>query len=626
MRIIRQALLLSIVLIGLAQIARAATEAKHVMLLHSYGRDFIPWSDYSNAIRAELARQSPWPIEVSDHSLMSARNSDGDSERPFVEYLRAYYTKKPPDLIVSIGAPAAAFVQRHRQQLFPGSPMLLTAVEQRRVDYSSLSASDTVVAVQNDFIVFMGNILQVLPETQTVAIVNGSSPSEKFWRQELERELKPFESRISFVWWSGLSFDNMLAQASSLPPRSVIFWQTLNVDAAGISHEGSAAFDRLRAVANAPIFSYQGSFFGRQIVGGPMHSVEDASREAASVAIRMLVGEDPSSIHPKPMRFAQPKYDWREMQRWGISEDRLPPGSQIYFREATAWQQYRWQMMAIGAAILLQAALISWLVYEHRRRHNAEVLARSSMSELQRLDRLATAAELSASIAHEVNQPLTGISTLASAALHWLARGKPDPDKMRDALTQILEASHSASELVTSVRAMFTKQSGNRVELDINALIRSVLAILHVELQKDRIEVLTQLDPALPRIECDRVQLQQVLVNLIKNAIEAMHGEEARVLCIKTSLTQADVVNVSVQDSGCGIDPANVGNLFKALVTTKEKGMGMGLAICQSIIESHKGRIWASAAVGKGSVFQFELPCEVAAEPVRPLALHESAA
>jgi hypothetical protein len=125
--------------------------------------------------------------------------------------------------------------------------MLLTAVEQRRVDYSSLSASDTVVAVQNDFIVFMGNILQVLPETQTVAIVNGSSPSEKFWRQELERELKPFESRISFVWWSGLSFDNMLAQASSLPPRSVIFWQTLNVDAAGISHEGSAAFDRLRA-------------------------------------------------------------------------------------------------------------------------------------------------------------------------------------------------------------------------------------------------------------------------------------------------------------------------------------------------------------------------------------------
>jgi signal transduction histidine kinase len=607
-RIIRQALLLSIVLIGLAQIARAATEAKHVMLLHSYGRDFIPWSDYSNAIRAELARQSPWPIEVSDHSLMSARNSDGDSERPFVEYLRAYYAKKLPDLIVSIGAPAAAFVQRHRQQLFPGSPMLLTAVEQRRVDYSSLSASDTVVAVQNDFIVFMGNILQVLPETQTVAIVNGSSPSEKFWRQELERELKPFESRISFVWWSGLSFDNMLAQASSLPPRSVIFWQTLNVDAAGISHEGSAAFDRLRAVANAPIFSYQGSFFGRQIVGGPMHSVEDASREAASVAIRMLVGEDPSSIHPKPMRFAQPKYDWREMQRWGISEDRLPPGSQIYFREATAWQQYRWQIMAVGAAILLQAALISWLIYEHRRRHIAEVLALSQMSELQQMDRVATAGELSASIAHEVNQPLTGISILATAALKMLARDKPDLAKTRAALTQIVDATHEASELVTSVRAMFAKEPGKRVPLDVNALIRSVLAILRVELQRDRVEIQLQLDPALPPVECERVQLQQVLVNLIKNAIEAMHAEAPRVLCIRTSLTQPHMVNVSVEDTGCGVDEASLDRLFKPLVTTKEKGMGMGLAICHSIVTSHKGRIWASAAVGKGSVFNFELP------------------
>jgi signal transduction histidine kinase len=625
-RISRQALLASIVLIGLGQVAAAATETKRVVLLHSFGRDFLPWSHYSAEIRAELTRQSPWPIEIQDHSLMSARSSDEASERPFIDYLRAFYEKKAPDLIVSIGAPAAVFVQRHRQELFPGTPMLLTATEQRRVDPGSLSASDAVLAVKNDFAGVLKNILQVLPDTKVVAIVNGSSPTERFWRQEITREWKPIENHVSVIWWSDLSFESILAQAATLPPHSAIFWQLMNVDGAGVAHEGSAAFDRLRAIANAPIFSYEGSYLGKQIVGGPMYSIHEVSQAAAAVALRMLRGETPSQIKAQPVGFAQPKYDWRELKRWDISESRLPPGSQIYFREATAWQQYRWQMMAIGAAILLQAALISWLVYEHRRRHNAEVLARSSMSELQRLDRLATAAELSASIAHEVNQPLTGISTLASAALHWLARGKPDPDKMRDALTQILEASHSASELVTSVRAMFTKQSGNRVELDINALIRSVLAILHVELQKDRIEALTQLDPALPRIECDRVQLQQVLVNLIKNAIEAMHGEEARVLCIKTSLTQADVVNVSVQDSGCGIDPANVGNLFKALVTTKEKGMGMGLAICQSIIESHKGRIWASAAVGKGSVFQFELPCEVAAEPVRPLALHESAA
>ncbi|MFL6575644.1 MAG: ATPase, partial [Povalibacter sp.] len=529
-----------------------ATETKHVVMLHSYGRDFIPWSNYSSAIRAELTRQSPYPIEVSDHSLMSARSSDEGSERPFVEYLRAYYAKKPPDLIISIGAPAAGFVQRHRQQLFIGSPMLLTAVEERRVDHSSLSTNDTVVAVKNDFSAFMEAILQVLPETQTVAVVNGSSPSENFWRREFEKEMKPFESRVSFVWWSGLSFEQMLAQASSLPVQSVIFWQLLNVDAAGISHEGSAALDRLRAVANSPIFTYQGAYFGRNIVGGPMNSVEEGSQEAASVAVRMLVGDYPSDILPKAIGYARPRYDWREMQRWGISEDRLPSGSLIYFREPTAWQQYRWQITVIGAAILFQAALISWLFYEHRRRHAAEVFGRSSISELQRMDRLATAAELSASIAHEVNQPLTGISTLASAALHRLARGKAVPEWMRTTLTQLVEASHAASELVTRVRAMFTKQSDKRLPLDINALIRSVLAILRVELQKDGVEVQMQLDPTLPHVECDRVQLQQVLVNLIKNAIEAMHDRRTRLLYLRTRVTGSDVVNVSVEDTGTG--------------------------------------------------------------------------
>jgi hypothetical protein len=250
------------------------------MLLHSFGRDFLPWSDYSKAIRAELERQSHGAIEISDHSLMSARGDD-DSDRPFIEYLRTYYAKKAPDLIVSIGAPAAVFVQHYRQELFAGSPMLLTAVEQRRVDSSLLAATDTVVAVNGDLIAFMEDLLRLLPDTRTVAYVNGSSPSERFWRQEITRVLKPYENRISLVWWSELSFENMLAQAATLPPHSAIVWQLLNVDGAGMSHEGDAALNRMRAAANAPIFTYQGAYFGDRIVGGPMYSVEEVSQRAA---------------------------------------------------------------------------------------------------------------------------------------------------------------------------------------------------------------------------------------------------------------------------------------------------------------------------------------------------------
>src|SRR5262245_31023476 len=139
------------ILLILAVVAASAAEPKRVLILHSFGRDFRPWGEYARAIRAELERQSRWPLDLHEHSLVTARSSDENPEIPFVEYLRALYAKNRPDLIVSIGAPAAAFVQRHRQQIFPGTPMVLAVVDQRRVQYSVLTDNDAVVAVAIDY-------------------------------------------------------------------------------------------------------------------------------------------------------------------------------------------------------------------------------------------------------------------------------------------------------------------------------------------------------------------------------------------------------------------------------------------------------------------------------------------
>ena len=153
-----------------------AAEPKQVILLYSFGREVRPWSDYAQSIRSELQRQSPWPLDITDHSLISARSDDDDSERAFMEYLRTLFFRRPPDLIVSVGAPAAGFVQRRRDQLFPATPMVFTAVEQRRIQYSNLTARDTVVAIRIDFPVLMANILQVLPDTKNVQVIVGTSP------------------------------------------------------------------------------------------------------------------------------------------------------------------------------------------------------------------------------------------------------------------------------------------------------------------------------------------------------------------------------------------------------------------------------------------------------------------
>src|SRR6478672_1128334 len=551
-----------------------AAESKRVMLLHSFGSDFKPWSEYAKSIRTELKQQSPWPLDITEHSLVTARSSDEDPEAPFVEYLRALFAKRPLDLIVSIGAPAAAFVQRHRQQLFAATPMVLMAVDQRRVQYSDLTANDTAVAVRIDYLSAFENILQVLPGTKNVIVVVGTSPIEKFWKEAIGKEVEPLANRIRLSWTDELSFEALLKHASALPPHTAIFWELMIVDAAGVVHEGDVPLTRLHAVANAPIFSYDESFFGSGIVGGPLLLAADTGRQTAAAAIRILNGEKPGEIRPPPVQFASPVFDWREMQRWGISENSLPPGSEIRFRNPTAWQQYRGYILAFFAAILIQSALILWLVYEHWRRQRAEILARNTMSELAHVNRVATVGELSASIAHEVRQPLAAMLANAEGALRWLKKGKLE--EVRAGLKDIVSEGFRANDIITNLRAMFKHDVQEKTHVNINKLVSSVLALVVIDLQKHEIEFQTQLDDKIPQALGNQVQLQQVILNLVMNAIEAMSSSQTRVLRIKTALSQTNKVHVSIEDTGMGIKQSDLARLFRPMFTTKERGMGMG--------------------------------------------------
>src|SRR6478736_2888853 len=578
-----------------------AAESKRVMLLYSFGRDFNPWSEYAKAIRTELDRQSPWPLDIIENSLITARFSDENPEAPFVEYLRALFAKHPLDLIVSIGAPAASFVQRHRQQLFATTPMVLMAVDQRRVQYSNLTANDAVVAVRINYLSAFENILQVLPDTKDVVVVVGSSPIEKFWKEAIGKEVEPLANRIKLSWTDELSFETLLKQASALPPHTAIFWELMIVDAAGVVHEGDVPLTRLHAVASAPIFSYDESFFGNAIVGGPLLLAADTGRQTAAVAIRNLNGEKPGEIRAPVVQFASPVFDWREMQRWGISKNSLPPGSEILFRSPTAWEQYRDYILMFIAAILIQSALISWLLYEHWRRQRAEILARNTMSELTHVNRVATVSQLSASITHEVRQPLATMLANAEGALRWLERA--NIEEVRESLKDIVSEAFRASDIITNLRAMFKHDVQEKAPVDINKLVSSVLALVVIDLQKHDIELQTQLDEQIAQVLGNQVQLQQVILNLIMNAIESMGSVETRVLRIKTELSQPNTVHVSIEDTGTGVNPSDVDRLFKPLFTTKARGMGMGLSICKSIIENHDGRIWVSTGTNGGSIF-----------------------
>ena len=215
---------------------------------------------------------------------------------------------------------------------------------------------------------------------------------------------------------------------------------------------------------------------------------------------------------------------------------------------------------------------------------------------------------MTASIAHEVNQPLAAIVANANAALRWMARTPPDVAEARESLEQIVREGQRAAEVIQSVRSMFKSKELVRASVDLNQLIHEVLALVQGTLEKHGVVVHTELDEALIPVTGNRVQLQQVLFNLVTNAIEAMELVADRRVLVKSELESGGGVRVTVEDSGTGIDPQVIDQVFTSFFTTKTDGMGMGLSICQAIIESHGGCLWASPGSTRGAVFRFTLP------------------
>ena len=589
----------------------AAANAKRVVILHSFGQDFKPWSEYGRSIRSELQRQSPWQLDITDHSLVTARSSNEDPEVPFVAYLTALFARQRPDLIVSVGAPAAAFVQRHRPQLFADTPTVFTAVEERRVRFTALSENDAVVAVRIDYLAAIENILRVLPSTKNVTVVVGTSPIEQFWMKEIGNAVRALADRVSFTWTNNMSFDDLLKYAAALPPHSAIFWELMIVDAVGVVHEGNTALARLHAVSNAPIFSYDESFFGREIVGGPLLAVLDSSRQTAAVAIRIMGGEKASEIKIPSVTFSTPKFDWRELQRWRISEARLPPGSIVQFRELSAWQRYRWPLMAIFVALSLQTAMITWLLLERRRRRNAELESRHRLLQVMHLSRTAEAGALSASFAHELNQPLGAIMLNTDVAERLLEANPPEIDRAKEVLVDIRQADQHASDIIQHLGSLLKR--GSQIELQEFDLTEAIADALHiVSPEATKRDVILRANGAqrpLP-VRADRIHLQQVILILVTNAMDALDdtAPDARRITVQTALVGESSVEVSVSDSGTGIPEHVLCEVFDTFFTTKKHGTGLGLSIARTIVETYGGKIWAENKAGRGAVFRFTLP------------------
>jgi PAS domain S-box-containing protein len=380
----------SLLLVAFAGFNAESAEPRRVLLLHSFGREFEPFITFSESFRSELARQSPEPLDFFDVALGGAR-FEASEEAPFVDYLLALFEGHRVHLVVPMGGPACRFAQKHRERLFPDTPLLLASVEQRMFQSSMLTSNDAVLSVRHDPQFMVEAILRLLPATTNIVVVFGNSPLEKFWTEVFNRAIQSLTTRVGSESFSELSFAQMKKRAATLPPHSVMIYGQVLVDADGVPQTEEHALRTLHAVANAPIFGIHDYQLGRGIVGGPLVSVRELSHRSALAAARILDGEAPASFRPPPVGPGAPTYDWRELRRWGIAERALPRGSRVQFREPTIWERYRRWIMAGMSALVAEGAIIALLLVNLVKRRRAEANLRTVQ---ERMELAAEAAHL----------------------------------------------------------------------------------------------------------------------------------------------------------------------------------------------------------------------------------------
>jgi signal transduction histidine kinase len=526
------------------------------------------------------------------------------------EYLKKKYSDKPIGVIVALGPSALKFILTFRSVLWPSAPVVFGLIDDTVIDKSMLPPDVTGITIHRSFQMVVDAALTLVPNLKRIVLVGGSFDRD-INRRHYAQQLQQITPQLEIIDYTNLPVVDTKKRVSALSDNTALFYTAQYNDSAGKTYVPEDALAEISEAANRPIVVDTEFLISKGGTGGFVLIPEAVGQEVGLLALRILNGESASQIPITRGDNVKPTFDWQKLQKWNVNVRSLPLGSEVRFRQPSAWELYYWQIILIIFVVVVSVTTIAGLIWEDRRRRKAEVESKGRLQQIIHMDRTAIAGAMSASIAHELNQPLGAILANSQTAQVLLKSERIDLDLLKEILTDIERDDRRAADIISHLRALLRKKSETELKtFDLNNTIQSAIEIIEPDAKKRAINITSEREERTLPVHADHVHLQQVIMNLAMNGMDAMQNglTGKRIIAIKVAVAGESEVEVSVSDSGTGIPNDKLNDIFETFFTTKPQGTGLGLSITRTIIETYGGRIWAENCPSGGAVFRFTLP------------------
>jgi signal transduction histidine kinase len=592
-------------------------KARTCVMFFSYSASMVAYQNMLDGFNESFVQPLNGPVSIVTEFLDLGRTNNEAYGRSIVEMYNQKYSENGVDLIIAVGPGILPFLKRAGLKMLKSSPLILVDIFTSEADSADNASQVNALSIYLKYNYFgksFNTICDLFPDRKDIYCVTGEGMLDKYYIPILKEGRAGFSRTHQFTDITGISIDSILRKISQLPEESIVVVVSYNEDINGLPFTTPEAANLIAKVSKVPVFILGSDSFPKDggAIGGHVINYINVGREFGKAANKIIRGADPKSVKVNLPSFYQYIFDWRELKRWNLVDSKAIPGQSTFLNlEQTFISENKWYILGVVLFAAFQTFVIIYLIraYKIQKKAKQQILENQSMlNKIVREDRLSKMTVLAASLSHELNQPLTAILSCAQAGKRFLDSDKLDRDQAKEIFENIIEDDKRAGGIISSVRNLMKLEIREKEKILVNSLVNETLDIMRNEIISHRIRITSKLDNNQVFVFADKIQIQQVLLNFLRNSIDALEKADSndKEIVITMKLT-SDSVTISVRDSGPGIDKSILKEIFKPFVTTGKTGFGIGLAVSRSIIDNHGGEIWAENIPGGGAEFSFRL-------------------